>query len=200
MKKLLDKIVREMAPLNHLTDESVVKGALADTRVQCARCTAAHCCSQATLIFLPEAFYIANKYPVPPELWAPWIVLGTTMEQSRRDDYFGQNISCVYLDNDKRCNIYDRRPSCCRVYFTACEPALCSPHHRESILVMNATNFHRQWAELMMVYNVGLGIVPQAVGALPRMMVIATKLLERPSQKYLHDQIWLDFDGPLATS
>ena len=44
---------------------------------------------------------------------------------------------CVFLGKDQRCNIYERRPVACRMFFSITPPEMCHPDHQNHDKAIN---------------------------------------------------------------
>lgn len=89
----------------------------------------ASCCHILALCTLAEALLIAEKLLMKPDWKA---VLPKLREHAlaamneTTSSYAKKLIPCAFLTPEKTCGIYDVRPSCCRYYMVASDPAKCS--------------------------------------------------------------------------
>lgn len=171
----------------------------------CDGCTTAGCCYQQVICFIAEALYIAKSHPVPKEERARFIEAGLRQEATDRDLFFHSAQPCVYLTPDKRCSVYERRPGACRRYLVVSKPELCMPGSHKKVSVLNTMEVDMAWVQAMVSIQVeflGAPMKPIMMGALPRMVAVASEALEQPTsrqmRRFLRDQKWLDFDQAMA--
>jgi len=154
---------------------------------------------QTTAIFPGEAIYLASKYPVPESSYVEYQAAADLMENRTREEHFASATQCVFLDESKSCRIYDARPMCCRQYFVACEPWMCSPSYLDSVPALNFQGLEMAWSKIMLQFNFMLDIHPGALGTLPGMAVMASKLIkETDPRSFLKKQRWIDLNGAWA--
>ena len=88
------------------------------------------CCYQMTTITLPEGLVIADTL-MKREDWKTWArKLGDEAAKPypmNRDEYMQMAILCLFIDDDKKCMIYDDRPSPCRYPYVVVNPEACFP-------------------------------------------------------------------------
>ena len=101
----------------------------------------AACCSQMTLMSLPEGVTLAAHLLAPEqrdllrdfkrdlsETLEKLKLLGTSHASwpERRQAWFEANQPCLLLSKRGLCRAYDLRPTACRLYMVASDPALCA--------------------------------------------------------------------------
>lgn len=175
------------------------------TPVSCSGCRSAGCCYQPIATFIAEALYIAKRHPVPPDQRAELIRQGEAMENSDKAEYFQRAIPCPFLAEDKSCSIYEHRPGACRRYYVINEPRLCMPGSTKKVAALNTIELDNEWVLLMVRFQqsyLGVPLNPIMMGALPKMVAIASEVLDQPSglhvRRLLRAQKWLTFDQPMA--
>lgn len=96
-----------------------------------------HCCTILNLVTFGEAIVIAEaltaKYE-PPAYTDLRARIGEYIEKHlpaptpelTRQSHFVKQVPCTMLGEDKRCTIYDVRPSVCRFHYAVSDPAKCA--------------------------------------------------------------------------
>ena len=146
-------------------------------KASCAKgCT--HCCYLLATITFAEGLLIAEKLLLGPD-WKTWIpklrVAAQKMDYAgiTRVNYFNKGQPCVFLGEDKLCQIYDARPACCRYHIVGSPPEHCSylapPTTKTMTLDLRGME-ERVW-ELSMAVVTQLNIQELMVGPLPLMVL-----------------------------
>lgn len=171
--------------------------------VSCSGCTTAGCCYQLVPAFIAEAIYIAHIYPVAPHKRQAMIDLGTKMENTSQPEWFRSATPCHFLTANNMCGIYDRRPGACRRYHVVSKPEMCMPDKTDKVSVLNTMDLDNDWVLTLarfQVHYLGAPLLPMMLGALPKMIAIASNFLDiaatgdnRKARRYLRDQTWMDF-------
>lgn len=175
-----------------------------NTPVSCIGCRAVGCCMQQVVCFLGEALWIARHYPTPKDRRAADIALGLEQEATDRTVHFRQAKRCVFLADDNSCSIYHARPGACRRYFVVSKPELCMPTNTKKVSVLNTIDIDKMWIQSMADIQLNFVgyIEPFIMGALPRMVALASEVLEmstgREMRRFLRNQQWMGFDKPMA--
>jgi Fe-S-cluster containining protein len=90
-----------------------------------------HCCYLLATITFAEALLIAEKILGLPD-WKDWVpkiraaAVLTNYHGITRVNYFNKGNPCVFLGEDRLCQIYEFRPACCRYHIVGSPPENCS--------------------------------------------------------------------------
>jgi hypothetical protein len=124
--KVTDSLTELYGKLDDVVDE------LLKTRFK-ATCVkgCSHCCSLLATITFTEGLLIAEKILTRPD-WKEWVpkirdaAKKTDYVGISRVNYFNKGQPCVFLGEDKLCQIYEYRPACCRYHIVGSPPEHCS--------------------------------------------------------------------------
>jgi len=98
-----------------------------------ASCTkgCSHCCHLLATITFAEGLLLAETI-LGKENWKEWVpkiraaAVRTDYLGISRTNYFHKGHPCVFLGEDKLCQVYEVRPACCRYHVVGSPPENCS--------------------------------------------------------------------------
>lgn len=103
-------------------------------RASCHACTSAGCCTMPVQVMLHEAVGIAEALRRDgrdtPALRDALVAAAERMEDFARH---AEPMPCVFLDDHKRCTVYDARPRECGEHYVFSDPARCGDASAPSI-------------------------------------------------------------------
>lgn len=111
-------------------DAEVEKRALPNFKISCSK-GCAHCCYLLAVATFAEALLIAERLLARDD-WREWVgklktaAIRTNYSGINKQNYFEKGHPCVFLGEDKLCQIYEFRPAACRYHFVISPPENCS--------------------------------------------------------------------------
>jgi len=127
-EQILEWLAGEVRAINAHSTEGARKAARAGKRVlQCTTCTTAACCSSFVLARLFEGLMIA-AYLIDTGRDSPALRedLRTRHVAMQATGLAAWNTPCLFLDERKRCAVYEVRPTNCGGHYVYTPPALCA--------------------------------------------------------------------------
>ena len=183
--KVTDSLKELYNKLDAVTDD------LLKTRFKasCAK-GCAHCCYLLATITFSEGLLIAEEI-LQKKDWKDWIpklqaaAKRTDYQGISRVNYFEKGHPCVFLGEDKLCQIYGSRPACCRYHVVGSPPEHCSylapPSTKTMTLDLRGLE-EKVW-ELSMAVVTQLHIQEMMVGPLPLMVLACMSFItQNPSE------------------
>ncbi len=103
-------------------------------KVTCKR-GCAHCCHLLTLVTTAEGVYMAEMVFQRPDWEAVVERLAEAAKECFYDglsksNYFRKKLPCPFLSEKDECEVYERRPACCRYHAAVTDPELCRPEYK----------------------------------------------------------------------
>lgn len=166
--------------------------------VSCHTCTEPGCCYQKTMISMWEAFLIATEVRRrgldTPAYRERLRVLGEEMEGAPRDRWLEEREPCIFLEN-KRCSIYEIRPTMCRCYYVFSPPENCSDVSGTAVLTLQSDNLMMAIMQFGIRAHHVLHLKETAMRALmatlPRALLLALEAYDHPDYTaFLRRQPW----------
>lgn len=171
--KVTDSLKELYRQLDNVTDD------LLKTKFK-ASCTkgCAHCCYLLATITFSEGLLIAEEI-LQKKDWKDWIpklraaAQRTDYQGISRVSYFNKGHPCVFLGEDKLCQIYDSRPACCRYHVVGSPPEHCSylAPPTTKTMTLDLRGLEEKVWELSMAVVTQLHIQEMMVGPLPLMVL-----------------------------
>lgn len=152
-----------------------------------------HCCYLLTTITFSEALLIAEKLLTTDGVdWKSWLpklkAAAQKMDYSSitRVNYFNKGQPCVFLGEDKLCQIYEYRPACCRYHIVGSPPENCSylaPPSTKTMTLDLRVMEENLWGLSMAVVE-QLRIKELMVGPLPLMVLACMQFItQNPTEE-----------------
>ena len=99
-------------------------------RPACDTCTTPYCCNQLVTSWVEEVLLIAavvkdTEYIEKLEEWYDWFKTLPFEDQVQDHKYFQHSRACPFLTDEKKCAIYDARPTACRGHYAYDDPKKC---------------------------------------------------------------------------
>lgn len=103
-------------------------------------------------------------------------------EDDYPNNYLSGDAACVFLDKDtKTCKIYEDRPTACRTYFVASDPAQCSPEKTTGVLSLFSADVACFEAAALSV-----GLTPDSCGKKRTIPALLLERIRRDEQSSSH--------------
>jgi Fe-S-cluster containining protein len=97
-----------------------------------------HCCKLLTTIAMTEGILLADHVLRNMD-WRKMMPKIVELAKEHSYDginlynFFSKKLSCIFLQDDQTCGVYDIRPACCRFHYVVSDPDLCSPDRPGSV-------------------------------------------------------------------
>jgi Fe-S-cluster containining protein len=151
-------------------------------RASCHTCTTSGCCTMPVQVMLHEALPVAEALRRDgrdtPELRASLVTSAERMEDFARHT---EPMPCVFLDEARRCTVYEARPRECGEHYVFSDSALCGDSKAPSIqkLTLPIDVTDREKSERELAAAVRLRLDAPIVGYLPRAVLILLEAWDR---------------------